>query len=103
MIWVRLIQLVNFAFSCVYILLFTRFVLEYIRASERVGFVHFVDEYTEPIYRPFRGLLPVLPDRGGHPLVLSILAAMLALAVLHALIRALLRASSRPSAADLDD
>src|SRR5882762_247698 len=102
MIWVRLIQLINFAFTCVYVVLFTRFVLEYIRAPDHVVFVQYVRHYTDPLYRPFHGLLPVIPDRGGHPLVLSILACMAAFAVVHFLIRALIRASSRPSP-DLDD
>ncbi|WP_394833967.1 YggT family protein [Pendulispora rubella] len=97
MIWVRLIQLVNFAFFCVYAMLFARFVVEYVRANEQIRFVQYVHRYTEPLYRPFRGLLPVLPDPGGHPLVLSILAAMLAFFVVHVVVRGLLRASSRPA------
>ncbi|WP_394851109.1 YggT family protein [Pendulispora rubella] len=93
----RLIQLVNFAFFCVYAMLFARFVVEYVRANEQIRFVQYVHRYTEPLYRPFRGLLPVLPDPGGHPLVLSILAAMLAFFVVHVVVRGLLRASSRPA------
>jgi len=96
MIWVRLIQLVNFAFFCVYAALFTRFVLEYIRANEQIGFVRIVRQYTEPLYRPFSRLLPVLHDPGGHPLTLSILATMVAFAAVHLFIRVLIRASSRP-------
>ncbi|WP_394824145.1 YggT family protein [Pendulispora albinea] len=97
MIWVRLIQLINLAFFCVYTLLFIRFGLEYIRANEQVGFVRFIKQYTEPLYRPFRGLLPVMSDPGGHPLVVSILAAMAAVAIVHLILRSLLRAISRPA------
>lgn len=101
---VRLLQLVNFLFGVLYALLLARFVLAYIGARDDSGFVRFVREATHPFYAPFDGIVRNGSDAAGHPLVWSVLVAVVAYAVLHAAIRGLLRLIMRPSAiVDEDD
>ena len=94
---VRVVQVVNFLFGVLYALFATRFVLVYIEARG-VGFVQMVTQWTEPLYRPFRGIVADGHDPGGHPIAWSIVVAVLAYALLHAGIVGLLRMISRPHA-----
>jgi uncharacterized protein YggT (Ycf19 family) len=96
---VRLIQVVNFLFGLLYTLFVVRFVLEYIGARP-VGFVQLIQQWSEPFYHPFRGIVANGSDPGGHPLAWSIVIAVVAYALLNAAIVALLRMATRASDVD---
>jgi uncharacterized protein YggT (Ycf19 family) len=96
---VRLIQIANLLFGVLYVLLGIRFLLEYLEARP-VRFVDAIDQWTDPFYRPFRGIVASGQDGAGHPIVWSLLVAFLAYAVLHAAIAGLLRMVNRPPTTD---
>ena len=91
---VRLIQVVNFLFGVLYALFVVRFVLEYVGARP-VGFVQMINQGTDVIYRPFRGIVANGSDPGGHPIAWSLVIALVAYALLNAAIVSLLRMATR--------
>jgi hypothetical protein len=88
----RMLQLFNLIFGALYLLLGTRFVLEYINARP-VPFVRTIDRWSDFFYAPFKGIVPNGHDPAGHPIIWSIVAAFAAYVILHGLIVSLLRAS----------
>ncbi len=93
----RLAQIVNGLFGILYVLLAIRFVLAYVEAHE-VPFVVWINEATEPFFHPFRGLVSNGHDPAGHPIAWTLLACILAYALLNGAIIAVLRALGRPPA-----
>jgi uncharacterized protein YggT (Ycf19 family) len=97
MVWVRLIQLVNFVFGTAYALFALRFILAFARARESTAVVTYLNKITDPIYRPFRNVLQTTTDRVGHPFVWSLALTVVVLVIAHVLIRKLIKMSSRPA------
>jgi YggT family protein len=97
----RLMQLVNFLFGVLYLLLATRFVLEYIQANRGSGFVQFIETVSNPFYAPFRRIVANGSDGAGHPIVWAIVIALVAYVILHAVIAQLLRMLARAPVDDI--
>lgn len=87
----RVSQVIDYAFYVIYALLATRLVLGLIAARSSAGFVRFIRAVTDPLYGPFRGIVPSPSAEGGFTLALPILIAIGAYALLHAGINGLLR------------
>ncbi len=85
----------DLVFSLVYGLLTTRLVLDFFLAKKETGFYQFLLRISEPFYWPFKDIVPTTIVADVHPVVWSLIVAMLAFSVLHALIRGLLRAAAR--------
>jgi uncharacterized protein YggT (Ycf19 family) len=96
---IRFLQLVNFVFGWVYAVLLGRFALDYFGARRSTGFYQFIERITDPLYRPFEGIVPMGSDDAGHPIVWSILVAIIAVAVVHFAIQRLVRLLARPHVA----
>ena len=88
----RLIQVFNFLFGLLYLLLGTRFLLDYVGARP-VPFVQAIARWSDVFYAPFKGIIANGHDPAGHPIVWSLGVAFLAYVILHGLIVALLRAA----------
>ncbi len=97
---VRLAQVVNVLFGVVYLLLAVRLVLAYVEARA-VPFVLWIDHVTAPLFHPFSGIIADGRDPGGHPIAWSLVAALVAYALLNGLIVSLLRAVNRPLAEEV--
>ncbi|HEX9895652.1 MAG TPA: YggT family protein [Gemmatimonadales bacterium] len=88
---------VDFLFFLVYALLGIRLVLALLNARQDAPFTQWIYGVSEPLYAPFRGLLPNLTTEAGFTLALPLVFALLVYALLHAAIRRLLRVfSARP-------
>jgi len=87
----RVAQFVDYAFWLLYGLLGIRLVLALIGARPRAGFVQAIQAITNPLYAPFRGILPNLTTEGGYTLVLPVLFAIFMYLLLHLAVRGLLR------------
>lgn len=87
----RAAQFVNYGFGIVYGLLGIRLFLALIAARPGATFVQWIQTVTDPLYAPFRGILPNLTSEGGYTLVLPVLFAILMYAVLHLAVRGLLK------------
>lgn len=85
----RTVQVIDFLFGVVYVLLAVRLVLGLIGANPSSGFVKFVAQLTDPFYAFFRGILPSPTASGGHTVALPVLVAMGAYALLHWGVRSL--------------
>ena len=84
-------QFLDYAFSVVYALLGIRLALALIAAQSSNGFVQFIRAVTDPLYAPFRGIVPSPSVEGGYTLVWPIVIAIVVYAILHAAINGLLR------------
>ena len=84
----------DLAFGCIYAVLALRFVLELLRARRGSGFFVLVTTVSGPFYSPFKDIVSTSTVAGSHPLVWSLVVAMVAYALLHGVIRALLRVVS---------
>src|SRR6185312_7973326 len=78
----RLIQVVSFLFGLLYLLLGTRFVLEYVEARP-VPFVRTIDQWSDVFYAPFKGILANGHDPAGHPIAWALVVAFVAYVILH--------------------
>jgi uncharacterized protein YggT (Ycf19 family) len=87
----RASQVVDYVFFLIYGLLGVRLLLELFAARETAGFVQFVKSVTNPIYAPFRGIVPSPTTPEGFTLALPIIVALVAYMLLHAAINGLLR------------
>jgi uncharacterized protein YggT (Ycf19 family) len=92
----RVAQFVNYGFGIIYGLLGIRLFLALIAARPGATFVQWIQTVTDPLYAPFRGILPNLTSEGGYTLVLPVLFAILMYAVLHAAVRGLLKLIGEP-------
>jgi len=87
----RVSQIVDFIFYVIYSLLTIRLVLALFAARQSAGFVQFINSITEPLYAPFRGIVPSPSVEGGFTLALPIVIALIVYLLLHLGINSLLR------------
>ena len=87
----RLSQFIDYAFWLLYISLILRLLLVFFHASSGAGFVHFVDDVTNPFYAPFRDIVASQDVDGGFTLAVPIWIALLVYGLLHLAINRLLR------------
>lgn len=84
-------QVVDYLFYVIYAFLGMRLLLSLMAANQSSGFVEFVNAVTNPLYAPFRGIVPSPQAEGGYTLALPIVIALVAYMLLHAAINGLLR------------
>ena len=87
----RISQIVDYLFFIVYGLLTIRLLLELFAARESAGFFRFIKAATDPLYSPFRGLVPSPSTAEGFTLALPIVVAIVVYMLLHLAINGLLR------------
>ena len=87
----RVSQVVDYIFYLIYALLAIRLLLALLAARSSAGFVRLIYTVTDPLYRPFRGIVPSPTVEGGYTLALPIVIAIIVYALLHAGINGLLR------------
>jgi uncharacterized protein YggT (Ycf19 family) len=87
----RVSQVVDYIFFLVYGLLTIRLLLALFAARESAGFVQFVRSITDPIYAPFRGIVPSPSTPEGFTLALPIVVAIVVYMLVHIAINGLLR------------
>lgn len=87
----RVSQVVDYVFFLIYGLLAVRLLLELFAAREGVAFFRFIKALTDPIYWPFRGLVPSPSTPDGFSLELPIIVALFVYALLHMAINGILR------------
>jgi uncharacterized protein YggT (Ycf19 family) len=87
----RVSQIVDYLFFIIYGLLAIRLLLELFAAREGVAFFRFIKALTDPIYWPFKGLVPSVSTPDGFSLELPIIVALFVYALLHMAINGLLR------------
>ena len=80
----------DLVFGLLYTALGIRALLDFFQARTGTGFYELIRSITQPFYRPFEGLFgSTLVD--GHPVVWSLLVAIVAYMVLHGIVRSVLR------------
>lgn len=87
----RISQVVDYIFYVVYGLLAIRLLLALFAANPRAGFVKFIYSITDPLYAPFRGIVPSPSVDGGFTLALPIVIAIVVYLLVHLGINGLLR------------
>src|SRR5688500_14539486 len=87
----RISQIVDYIFFIIYGLLAIRLMLALFAANNNAGFVQFIRDVTDPLYAPFRGIVPSLTAEGGFTLALPIVVALVVYMLLHLAINGLLR------------
>ena len=87
----RISQVVDYVFLLIYGLLGIRLILELFAARESAGFFHFIRSVTDPIYAPFRGIVPSPSTPEGFTLALPIVVALVVYMLLHLAINGFLR------------
>ncbi|MBX3119944.1 MAG: YggT family protein [Fimbriimonadaceae bacterium] len=85
----RTVQVIDFLFYALYVLLAVRLILGMIAARSDAGFVKFITTVTDPFYAFFKGIVQSPSASGGYTIVLPILIAMGAYALLHWGVRSL--------------
>ena len=87
----RVSQVIDYIFYVVYALLAVRLLLALMAARSSAGFVQFLYSVTDPLYRPFRGIVASPTAEGGFTLALPIVIAIIVYALVHAGVNGLLR------------
>lgn len=87
----RVSQVVDYIFYIIYALLGVRLLLALLAARSSAGFVQLIYTVTDPLYRPFRGIVASPTAEGGYTLALPIVIAIIVYALVHAGINGLLR------------
>jgi uncharacterized protein YggT (Ycf19 family) len=87
----RISQIVDYIFLIIYGLLAIRLLLELFAARESAGFFQFIKSVTNPIYSPFRGLVPSPSTPEGFTLALPIIVAIVVYMLLHLAVNGFLR------------
>jgi uncharacterized protein YggT (Ycf19 family) len=87
----RASQVVDYIFYVIYALLAVRLLLALMAARQGAGFVQLIHSATDPLYRPFRGIVASPTAEGGYTLALPIVIALIVYALVHAGINGLLR------------
>jgi len=87
----RVSQVIDYIFYVIYALLAVRLLLALMAARSSAGFVQFLFSVTDPLYRPFRGIVASPTAEGGYTLALPIVIAIIVYALVHAGINGLLR------------
>lgn len=91
-----LFRFVDFVFFLIYAVLGIRLVLTLLAARPEAPFAQFIFRVSEPLYAPFRGLLPNLTTEAGFTVALPLIFAMLVYGLVHAGIRKLLSVFAGP-------
>lgn len=87
----RISQVVDYIFYVIYALLAIRLLLALFAARQGAGFVQFIYSITDPLYAPFRGIVPSPSIEGGFTLALPIIIAIVVYLLVHLGINGLLR------------
>lgn len=87
----RVSQVVDYVFFLIYGLLAIRLLLELFAARENAGFFKFIKTITDPVYSPFRGLVPSPSTPEGFTLALPVIVAIVVYMLLHLAVNGLLR------------
>ena len=87
----RVSQVVDYIFYVIYSLLTLRLLLALFAANPRAGFVQFIYSVTNPLYAPFRGIMPSPQTQEGFTLALPIIVAIVVYLLVHLGINGLLR------------
>ena len=87
----RVSQVIDYIFYVIYALLALRLLLALLAARPGAGFVRLIHSVTDPLYRPFRGIVASPTAEGGYTLALPIVIALIVYALVHAGINGLLR------------
>jgi len=87
----RVSQVVDYIFFIVYGLLGIRLILALFAARPSAGFVQFIYSITDPLYAPFKGIVPSPSVEGGFTLALPIIIALIVYLLVHLAINGLLR------------
>jgi hypothetical protein len=85
----RVVQVIDFIFCVIYVLLGTRLLLGMMAANSNSGFVQLVKSLTEPFYAMFKGIVQSPTAEGGYTFALPILVAIGAWALLHWFVRSI--------------
>ncbi len=86
----RISQVVDYIFFLIYGLLAIRLILALFAARSGNDFVQFVRSVTDPLYAPFKGIVPSLSS-DGFTLALPLVIAIIVYMMLHLAINGLLR------------
>lgn len=86
----RISQIVDYIFFLIYGLLAIRLLLALFAARSGNGFVEFIRTITDPIYAPFKGIVPSFSNE-GFTLALPLIVAIVVYMLLHLAINGLLR------------
>jgi uncharacterized protein YggT (Ycf19 family) len=87
----RVSQVIDYIFYVVYSLLAIRLLLALFAAKQSAGFVQFINSITNPLYAPFRGIVPSPRTEEGFTLMLPIVIAIIVYMLIHLGINGLLR------------
>ena len=87
----RISQIVDYVFYVIYALFAIRLVLALMAARSTAGFVQFINNVTELLFAPFRGIVPSPRTEEGFTLALPIVLALIVYILLHLGIIGLLR------------
>lgn len=87
----RISQVVDYIFYVIYALLTVRLLLALMAARESAGFVKFIYSITDPLYAPFRGIVPSPRTEDGFTLALPIVIAIIVYLLVHLGITGILR------------
>jgi len=87
----RIIQVVDFLFSILYVLLAVRLVLDLIGANQESGFVQLIATLTNPFFWFFRDIVQSPTAHGGYTIALPVVIAIAAYMLLHWGVRSLAR------------
>ena len=87
----RVSQIIDYIFFVIYGLLALRFLLALLAARSSAGFVRFIVAVTDPLYRPFRGIVSSPSTDSGHTLMVPLIIAIVVYLLLHLAINGLLR------------
>ena len=88
-------QVLDYLFYVLYALLGIRLVLALMAANPSAGFVQFIRSVTDPLYAPFRNIVPSPSAEGGYTLALPIVIAIIVYMLIHAAINGLLRIATQ--------
>ena len=87
----RVSQVIDYIFYVIYALLAVRLLLALMAARSSAGFVQLIYSVTDPLYRPFRGIVASPTAEGGYRLTVPLIIAIIVYLLLHLGIKALLR------------
>jgi hypothetical protein len=89
-------QVVDYAFLLAYLLLGIRLVLPLVGARPDAGFVLWINAFSEPLYAPFRNIVPSVTVNGGAELSLSVAFAIFVYAISHVMLKMLFGMVTKP-------
>ena len=83
-------RILDLIFAFIYMVLTVRFLLEFFQARRGTGFYELITSASTPFFAPFRDIV-ASGTFATHPVVWSLIVAMLGYGLLHGVFRALLR------------